>query len=863
MSYQKIYYDEIWEIASKATKLCNEWAENMNSVGKSISGFTEDRDFKGTAATNMKNYLEQVHGILDAILSSVITSYMGHVVQYYNGFETNVDSGDGSKYGVRYTTIVYGEVNPSGTVKKKIDSIINRANTVADQANNVKRDIAGLLPMSSAPRVNELINQLNRAAKKATDVSQRADSYEAARRGDLADIDTLIAQAQNILNRQLGKGRVSVTKYMDGSIGRMCDIKKVSVSLTATGDYLKTLDNNEEFEAAIAYVAGRDEIIAQEEKDGRKWVKWIAVGVAIAGAVVLTVVTAGGASPLICVAVGGATGLVTTATDKFTDNYVEHGSLTEGMDWSQFGKDCLKGTVSGMVSGYFGSVASAGSVIKQPIEKGLTAVAKVFIDKGATGLIDTAWDVGEAIIKGKPGGEILSIAEKDLTDTFKGMIVDGASDFVSEYIAGKFGVSSASKGFWQKMGEETVKNLAGTATGFGITAAWDGIGGWVTGKSGEDVIGILKDDGADFLAKFAKKEVNSFFSTAKGSVSKSIGKGVDNKTTKKFLDSMNSVVMNMGGGFASNGADAYVKSKLKKDYVFDTGDFIRTSVKEGGIATGKDQVTAYFKEKDKELQGYLRRKAYDGTAAKSGDHVEIVVFGKYSVLKEDYDAAVANAGKGAYKDMTAQDILGLPRNTPISESHIRVEKVNINDLKESDYQGKKTTNVKKLDIKTPSDKMKDQNLFTANKKGQYEYTENEYGKKATGQLTLKAGERDLNAQRTVGGADRRPDDDGGHLIGTRFGGSGTEENLDAQNSNLNRSNYKRLEDQWAKDLEEGKKVYVNIETYKSNGSERPDAYMGYAITEWKDGSRQMETFSFENESTATQEEWNAIMDSLK
>ncbi|MDO4398354.1 MAG: TNT domain-containing protein, partial [Oscillospiraceae bacterium] len=58
-------------------------------------------------------------------------------------------------------------------------------------------------------------------------------------------------------------------------------------------------------------------------------------------------------------------------------------------------------------------------------------------------------------------------------------------------------------------------------------------------------------------------------------------------------------------------------------------------------------------------------------------------------------------------------------------------------------------------------------LFNENKKGDYTYGKTEYGKVAFGNLKLETGKRDSAAQRTVGNDDRRPTDDGGHLIGTR------------------------------------------------------------------------------------------------
>ncbi|WP_099073739.1 DNA/RNA non-specific endonuclease [Proteus alimentorum] len=54
-------------------------------------------------------------------------------------------------------------------------------------------------------------------------------------------------------------------------------------------------------------------------------------------------------------------------------------------------------------------------------------------------------------------------------------------------------------------------------------------------------------------------------------------------------------------------------------------------------------------------------------------------------------------------------------------------------------------------------------------------------------------------------------DDGGHLIATRFSGPGEKINMVPMNSNLNRSEWKKMENIWARSLKENKEVNVKIE----------------------------------------------------
>lgn len=157
-----------------------------------------------------------------------------------------------------------------------------------------------------------------------------------------------------------------------------------------------------------------------------------------------------------------------------------------------------------------------------------------------------------------------------------------------------------------------------------------------------------------------------------------------------------------------------------------------------------------------------------------------------------------------------------------------------------------------------SSALENSDLFDKFEAGEYQYEEMD-GKKAFGSLKLTDNpQRNAYAQRTIGGADRQECDDGGHLIGARFGGASGYENLDAQSRDLNRGGYKAMENEWAESLDNGDRVFVDVETYKS-GSDRPDAWMGFDIIEHPDGTRDWDAFSFQNTSVTEQREWEDII----
>lgn len=130
----------------------------------------------------------------------------------------------------------------------------------------------------------------------------------------------------------------------------------------------------------------------------------------------------------------------------------------------------------------------------------------------------------------------------------------------------------------------------------------------------------------------------------------------------------------------------------------------------------------------------------------------------------------------------------------------------------------------------------------------YQYETDELGRpgRVSGVLSFEDSERDIKAQRECGGTDRLTTDDGGHLIGARFGGSSDAENLVPMDRHVNRSVYKSLENEWADALDEGKQVAVDIQPYYSDEGERPSAIMAEYSIDDGSGESAPEYFSVTN-----------------
>lgn len=114
----------------------------------------------------------------------------------------------------------------------------------------------------------------------------------------------------------------------------------------------------------------------------------------------------------------------------------------------------------------------------------------------------------------------------------------------------------------------------------------------------------------------------------------------------------------------------------------------------------------------------------------------------------------------------------------------------------------------------------------------------------SGELTLQSQSRSKRAQADAGKPDRRITDDGGHYIASRFNGPREWFNHFAQDANFNRGAYRALEDEWAKAIRSGKRVYVDIVPHYQGTSMRPQRL---DVTWTIDGQRYFREFPNERQ----------------
>ena len=131
----------------------------------------------------------------------------------------------------------------------------------------------------------------------------------------------------------------------------------------------------------------------------------------------------------------------------------------------------------------------------------------------------------------------------------------------------------------------------------------------------------------------------------------------------------------------------------------------------------------------------------------------------------------------------------------------------------------------------------------------YSYETDKLGRitRCEGSLRLEEGKRNRTHQVRAGGEFRLENDQGGHLIARRFGGSEKIDNLVPMDSHVNGVEYKKIENDWAKELDKGSTVDVKIQCRYSGDSTRPtDFVVKYKITD-KDGFVRNETKRIHNQ----------------
>ena len=148
---------------------------------------------------------------------------------------------------------------------------------------------------------------------------------------------------------------------------------------------------------------------------------------------------------------------------------------------------------------------------------------------------------------------------------------------------------------------------------------------------------------------------------------------------------------------------------------------------------------------------------------------------------------------------------------------------NVGDALESGSKGG-TSTVQKVFTDNPFDEAGNLKPNIKYQTGEFKYN---YETDANGRISnwntdnLQLTERDGRLNYNSDSLGKIEGDHAGHIEGDRFGGSPELDNIVSQSQNVNLSQYKKIENQWAKAISEGKEVTVNIDIKYDGDGFRP------------------------------------------
>lgn len=683
----KVDFDALDTFYGSVCKRSDSWIEELNNIKKNFEILMNSSNMSGTAADSIRSYIQCIHiPLINSFSQLILNLHYTNCILYRDDYRSNVDTG-------LQHTLIKEEVLCD--CKDRIDITKNLTVKIDDNVVYVLNSISDIFQIAH-PDPSEVDFQHTCVSKFIVELDEKIKALENYHYdNDFINSNEMISIITAFIREQLSATRDYRTNFNIGMFYSSQTFGDLyNISLKVEDEYK---DKIAAIETAIKNDEQRIKDIEQAKKD-REWVEWIAVGVAAIGSITLLVVTAGTAAPLVCAAVGMGVGITTAAANNFAENYVENGSFTEGMDWSDFTKDCVIGAATGFVSGYAAGASTVGSAIKQPITNAIKSAGTEMLEEAAGGFIDTTWEVGEAIHAGKPIDEIVSIGEEKTIVMFKSIFTSGAKSFVGELIGGKFDIDPKEKGALQKIGENFCEEMGEDLAEKGADAIWD-IG--CAGRSSESLGTVLKTEVDEFISgvsgDFAENSIKSVIGGINDNYNDS-HKDRDSAVKEVVNDIFADTVADTGGKVAESVTKQYTEKALGKRDSVDFNEIWEEELKGGkeiaksAVESAGKHINDKLREEDKFINSMKKK-------ADSNGNVEVVVFDKYAVLKEDYEAARDVSKKGAYKSMSTQDILGLPKNTAVSEKNVVYKTVSVDEIVKSDYKGRKTTNVTRIDFK--------------------------------------------------------------------------------------------------------------------------------------------------------------------
>lgn len=693
MGYKKVYYDDIYALSTGAAKLCESWMQDLNGIEKTLNDIIQSDSFKGKGADSIKKYLQETYiNVLIPVIGSCIAAYHHKIQLYYGKYERTVDAGDGKGYEKRYTTIVKDEVKKNGTVWKKLAKIITDVASISQDAEKAVKDARSFLTGIPIADATKLYEDLDKAIKKATTLDDKVEKYEKEHKKDLVPIQNQINEIRKLIQSRVSQDRKPAAVYKSGDTNALLNIPAMQVNMDECSKAIIDCENDGDWKYSVTLTKNREALIHKEAVDSRKWMKWVSYGAGVLGTAAITLASGG----VFGVIVGATVGVTTASIDACVDNYIENGSFTENMDWNEYRKKCLISGITKSVTGGIGGLDSKGAQVKSIKDVVLQKGAESIVTHGAEGLAEYGYDVVYVIASGGNGETILKVINEGSITLRNNFISGVTGDVLEGYIDGQFSVIPKDRTYLEKLMIKGYQKGVGAFAKNGTNLALESFDCAIYDKDAATRINVFVYNTRNFTKDLVNGELGAFSSVTASTIADKVTGSSENRIANIAVNTISKTTI----GGVTDGANSvftkYLDYKLpapgeaNNDYTtengkFDLGKAIKDSFtdKDKWIKSGISNLTD---ETAKEInQKSFAEKMKDRDYDKNGN-VEVVTFGNdYSngILYDDYQAAKNNAGKGEYKDMSVQDILGLPKDTDVSENNIRIRSVSTDNLSEA------------------------------------------------------------------------------------------------------------------------------------------------------------------------------------
>ncbi|MBQ8327754.1 MAG: hypothetical protein IJX86_11870 [Lachnospiraceae bacterium] len=452
-NYYKVINGSLDQLYSSVCAKCSTWNTSINALANCYTQIIDMKEYQGESADSVKNYFQEVHGVLLYAIQQAIASYQSELLLYKTGYY-NIDSS------------IYASL-PQEILQNVKTRFMDELQNLDDISTSIGNSLGSVTDIffEYNPTNNLLSSELDGMKFEINELDRNVETYEEENLNLYNEkikvtLDALQAAIQGYLSNER-----SITSYESGDITGDTYVLDLYQKVQVCAEELET--KQEEIEEAIdvqqtAYDQMQaDYEAACEAREDEGWAKVI-MGVVTAGVGFVAIVgTAGMATPIVVAA---------TASGTCTMAY--------GISNASEGAQDI----------YYGSIGDLDSVAINPIRdtvfSGNQEMYEVWGNLNMT-IAGLCVPTGKAI-NGVAGASNSAMAKATIKVVGKEIFKDQALDFTSEKVTG-----FVTEQFTLNQAQATMLNL-----GFGalLDKGTDFAGDKISGNSGSFVEKMSYED---------------------------------------------------------------------------------------------------------------------------------------------------------------------------------------------------------------------------------------------------------------------------------------------------------------------------------------------------------------------------------